>query len=304
MAIFNSLADRSGTSAVSAMLAGCLIFGALFPCRLLANEVPRSLDLVEMSSSDGAVLKKLDDGSILVTGKDAYKDTYVVVAHSALKKITGLRLEVLKHESLPGGGPRRLFKGTPILSLVEISAAPQKPIAPARAVALKSATADFTQQGHSVLNLIDGKPGPGWAIWDGATAKRRVDFQLEKPLELESGVKLTITLKHESVLAGRNLGHFRLSVSDVDSDKIDPRALVTKADREAVTSRAVDAPTMQIAFTCIYRTLPQYDNVEISVTRDSISTPTTAQSAESPPRPRTSSRPKSVPLSLCVPLSN
>ena len=213
MAVFHSAANRHRVSAVSAILASCLIVGGIVPCRLVADDAPGSLELVEMSSAGGAVLKKLDDGSILVTGKNADKDVYVVVANSDLKKITGLRLEALKHDSLPSGGPGRLFNGTFILTRVEITAAPQKTNEPARAVAIKTATADFTQKGHSVLNLIDGKPGPGWAIWDDATANRQVDFQFDKPLAWESGAKLTITLKHESVWAGGNLGCFRLSMT-------------------------------------------------------------------------------------------
>ncbi len=171
------------------------------------------LNVVELSSSGGATLKEQKGGVILASGLNPAKDTYVIVAEIDLKKITGLRLDVFKHDSLPNGGPGRLPNGTFILSRVEIKAAPKGSNEAAKPVAVAKATADYTQQGHSVANLIDGKPGPGWAIWNNGTANHHVDFQFDKPLTFEAGAKLTITLKHESQWADGNLGCFRWSAT-------------------------------------------------------------------------------------------
>ena len=221
---------------------------------------------VQLLSAGGATLKKQEDDSVLASGTNPANDTYVITAESDLRKIAGLRLEVLKHDSLPGSGPGRLFNGTFILTRVEI-AATSKDGGESQPVALKNAVADFTQQGHSVQNFIDGKPGPGWAIWNNGTENRHVDFQFEKPLAFESGAKLSITLKHGSGWADGNLGRFRISAIASFHDGIDPRTVVTKADVEAVMGRAVDAPTMQGQTTCIYRTLPQHYNVEFGIVR-------------------------------------
>ena len=174
---------------------------------------PKRVEVVEFSSAGGATLTKLFDGSILVSGTNPAKDTYTIVATSDLKKITGLRLEALKDDSLPNRGPGRLANGTFILTRVEIKAAPKGSRDAPKPVAIAKAIADFTQQGHSATNLIDGKPGPGWAIWNNGTASHQVDFEFDKPLTFETGTTLTVTLKHESQWAGGNLGYFRLSVS-------------------------------------------------------------------------------------------
>ncbi len=178
----------------------------------------KPFELLNFSSAGGATLKKLDDGSILASGQNPAKDTYTIVANADLKKITGLRLNVLKHNSLPRGGPGRLDNGTFILARVEVKAALKGSRDAPKPVVISKATADFAQQGHSVANLIDGKPGTGWAIWNYGTATHQVDFQFDKPLTFDEGTTLTITLKHESQWAGGNLGCFRLSVAS-GSDK-------------------------------------------------------------------------------------
>ncbi len=170
------------------------------------------LALTKSSSKGGATFQKLDNGSLLASGQNPDKDTYVIVADTEHRTISGVRLEVLKHDSLPGGGPGRLENGTFILSRVEINAAPIGSSEPTKAVAVSKVSADFSQPGYGAISLIDGKPGPGWAIFNNGTANHHVDFQFDKPFKSETGVKLIITLKHESPSAAANLGCFRLFV--------------------------------------------------------------------------------------------
>ena len=56
------------------------------------------------SAMKGATLKKLDDLSLLASGKAA-RGAYTVTASTDLRGITALRLEVLPDASLPKGGP-------------------------------------------------------------------------------------------------------------------------------------------------------------------------------------------------------
>jgi hypothetical protein len=85
------------------------------------------LDPVEFCSTNGATLTKLPDGSLLAGGKTPETDTYTLKLHTALSGITALRLEVLPHESLPGGGPGRSSSGNGVLSSLRVAAVPGRP---------------------------------------------------------------------------------------------------------------------------------------------------------------------------------
>ena len=73
----------------------------------------------EMASSfNKTEFKKQPDGSVLVTGPDQ-KQTYAVVAETALTSLSGLRLEALTDDRIPGKGPGRSGAGNFVLSELE-----------------------------------------------------------------------------------------------------------------------------------------------------------------------------------------
>ena len=57
----------------------------------------------------GATLDRLDDDSILVSGENSAHDTYELTIQwdGNSSDLTAIGMEVLKHESLPSGGPGR-----------------------------------------------------------------------------------------------------------------------------------------------------------------------------------------------------
>ena len=79
-----------------------------------------------MKADSGATFNKLDDGSHLVSGKEASTDTYHISANSALEKITAFKIETLTHESLSHWkGPGR--KGNFVLNEIILSSAQTSP---------------------------------------------------------------------------------------------------------------------------------------------------------------------------------
>lgn len=80
------------------------------------------LEPLAFSSAAGAMLTKLDDQSILVSGTNADKDTYEIGLKTPLKGITGIRLEALTHEGLPLKGASRSTNGNFILTSFEADA--------------------------------------------------------------------------------------------------------------------------------------------------------------------------------------
>jgi mono/diheme cytochrome c family protein len=74
------------------------------------------LDPAELRSAGGAALAKLEDQSILASGKSPDTDTYTVRVRTDFTNLTALRLELLPHESLPKQGPGRAEEGRAILN--------------------------------------------------------------------------------------------------------------------------------------------------------------------------------------------
>src|SRR5206468_3706042 len=138
------------------------------------------LNPLTCTSSNGATLTKQPDGSVLSTGKRAETDTYTITASlgGALEEtrptstsegrarlserpaplLTAFRLEVMTDDSLPHKGPGRQDNGNLHLNEVVVTAAGKK-------VALRSARADFDQQGWTASHAIDGNPGTAWGIY-------------------------------------------------------------------------------------------------------------------------------------------
>ena len=82
----------------------------------------QNLELVEASSQSGAMLKKLDDGSLLASGIVPQTDVYTVKAKAAATGITAFRLEAIPDESLPGKTSGRAGAGNFVLTRFAVTA--------------------------------------------------------------------------------------------------------------------------------------------------------------------------------------
>lgn len=174
-------------------------------------------------SAGGAAMTSLPDGSILAAGKNPQADTYILVARSEDKLITGIRIEVLGDSRLPNGGPGRDPEGNFFLSRFEMQIAPAGDPDRKQLVNWKDAAADESQEDYNIKRIVqrserDEDRVRGWAI-DASThsPRREAVFVPEKPFGFPGGTILTITLKHEMRHASRNIGRFRLSVTTSDA---------------------------------------------------------------------------------------
>ena len=75
-----------------------------------------------MSASSGALLRALEDRSVLASGTNAAKDAYTVTFETAQRESTAFRLEALLHESLPLKGSSRSPNGNFVLTGMEVRA--------------------------------------------------------------------------------------------------------------------------------------------------------------------------------------
>ena len=226
------------------------------------------LDGEKVTAKENAEFKRLDDGSWLVSGGTANKETYVVEAPLAAGLLTAVRLEALPDDSHPNKSLGRASNGNFVLSGFEVRlrAADGK----TTNLPLVKAEADYDQPGWSIAKLA---PAPmtkgkakkadntkaGWAI-GGNLAENRVPrkaiFTLA-PTTIPAGTKLVVVMRHEAV-SQHSVGRFRLNLSGQDpkllSLKTDaageaarrllakPADQITKADQKALEKLFADSP--------------------------------------------------------------
>ena len=186
-----------------------------------------------LASTGGASLIRMKDNSILVTGKNRDKDTFVVEAEVPWQGMVGIRLEALNHSSLPQSGSGRSDGGNFILTGVEVEISPLEEGEDAirKRVVFNSATAEYSQSGFGIQGVLDDSSNTGWSIsvlnsqrkgyYGGGKEEGQVDRQAilvaEEPIGFEGGTRLTIRLRHDHEKAQHVLGHFRLAVSSAEN---------------------------------------------------------------------------------------
>jgi len=211
-----------------------------------------SLTDEKVSAKENAEFKRLDDGSWLVSGGTAAKETYVIEASPTGSMLTAVRLEALPDDSLPNKSLGRAFNGNFVLSAFEVRLKTSD--GKTTNIPLIKAEADFDQDGWTITKLATapmtkGKAKKassdkaGWAI-AGNEAKNRVPRKAiftVSPTPIPAGAKLIVVMRHDSV-STHSIGRFRLNTSSVDA-----KLLSIKTDPAAETARRLLArPTEQL----------------------------------------------------------
>ncbi len=167
-----------------------------------------------MKSTNNAVLTKEGDGSIFVTGPNG-KTMYELIVEAPLEKITGIRLEALADDRLPGKGPGRPQNGNFVVSEFELQEAPKDKPDKFKKIAFAKATADFSQQGYDVATAIDGQApdqNNGWAISAELGKNHVAVFTFAQPqIKKDSAVKILINQQYTDGM--HTLGKFRISAT-------------------------------------------------------------------------------------------
>jgi hypothetical protein len=176
------------------------------------------LDAADFRSMAGANFVKESDGSIFVFGAAAPTDTYTFVAPTALKNVTGLRIEALPDARLPGNGPGRAPSGNFILSGIKVGVAPAAAGAAdanaAKPAEIASAIASFEQDKFPIAGVLDDKPETGWAIAPLLGRPAAAEFFFKSPQGGDGGLVFTVTLEHlASAVPLHTLGRFRISLT-------------------------------------------------------------------------------------------
>lgn len=188
----------------------------------------------------------LSDDSVLTLGHPTSRGDLHLFAEPKMEKVTGVRIEVLKHGDLPMGGPGRSYKGSWALSELIIEA--KKPGSETwERLKLKNASADFEEpaaglepEWHSkafnpekrlrgpATFMADGDPLTAWRA-DRGPGRRNSESvavaQFEQPVTLPQGTKLKVALLLEhggdtSDYRVAQIGRFRIALTQAADPKV------------------------------------------------------------------------------------
>jgi mono/diheme cytochrome c family protein len=171
-----------------------------------------------LESSEGTLLTQSDDAIVQADGPNPNQDDYRLIAPVKLSRVTGLRLEVMPHDSHTRAAFSRGRSGEFILTDVKVQVR-KKGSSQIRDILVKSVMADFIPTGNGgygdVKGLLDDDPRNGWTT-KGASGigPHYAVLALAEPLVLASDEELIIELRQRSTLGDANLGRFRISATD------------------------------------------------------------------------------------------
>jgi hypothetical protein len=223
------------------------------------------------TSAGHATMTVLPDQSVLVSGDKPNQDTYVLELANALPRVTGIRLEVLPHESLPEGGPGRaplMSEGDFMLGEFALVAVGSSQADPPRPIALTDATQSHAAEKTSAALVIDGDLDTGWSIKGRTGQASQAVFRLAQPVEGPSKLRVTLDQRY---IHQMTIGRFRLALTG----DADPRASNLPAEVESIlanTSELSGADESAVVKTCYLSTSPEFAqfNEQIVATRKSL----------------------------------
>lgn len=194
-----------------------------------------------LRSANGATLELIEDGSVLATEDIPNDDTYEVEFETGGAPITAIRLEVLPHESLPGGGPGRgviLAEGDFLLT--EIKAEAQSSGTKWTSIKIARASHDYAGKGRGADQGLDGHADTGWSIAGATGREHAAVFEFAAAVSGQTP-RLRLILEQDYIHQ-HTLGRFRVSVT---SDPAPVSAVEIPAEIEAALAKAEGTRTQE-----------------------------------------------------------
>jgi mono/diheme cytochrome c family protein len=198
-----------------------------------------TLEPVEFSASQGSMLVKQPDGSLLSTGSRPEKDVYTLTFDlpAVLGSMTALRIDVLTDDALPHHGPGRQENGNLHLNEVIVKVTPRDNPAAARQIALQNAQSDFNQQGYPAALAIDGNLDSKWGVYPEVGKAHFAAFELKEILPTDANSKVTIEL-HQLHGQGHLIGRVKIAATNVPQ----PFSALRETVSEAISQVLAKAP--------------------------------------------------------------
>lgn len=194
-----------------------------------------------LNASNGASLRVLEDRSVLASG-NSDKGTYQLTFNTSLPNITGIRIETLPIDFANGRGPGLSDASNFVLTELEVSLTDKVSPDQVTRVPLTGGLTDFTQNGHTPAQVIDGnlEDQLGWAIYPSTLYGHWLVFQTKEPFSVGESQNLVVELHQSHNAAKHRLGRFRISFTTSKADKL-PLGLADSYQR--LVSTAADQRT-------------------------------------------------------------
>jgi hypothetical protein len=231
-----------------------------------------------------------EDGSVTAGGYAPTKHSPEFTGKTDLKKIMGVRFELLNDPNLPLGGPGRSIKGLFALTEFRVYAAPADNPGARKEVKIIRATADvnppvkelaaiFDDRSKRrrvtgpVEYLIDGRDETAWTTDVGpgrSNVPRKAVFAFEEPQSFPKGAVLTFKLTQDhggwnsDDNQNNNVGRFRFAVTDEPNPVADPLPANVRAILDVPAEKRTPAQ-VEAVFSYWRTTLPEWkeENAEI-----------------------------------------
>ena len=168
-------------------------------------------DIVSATSLGGADLRIISNSIVQAEGPNPDNDTYVITFRPGEGEWTGVRLECLTDESLPGN---RSARGGVGFSLTEIEFHVEEN-GQDRKLGIAGGSASVIETGLPFVAAFDGNPRTGWGLRHMSSRRQYAAFTFAKPISATSNTVLRVTLRHDSTIRRATIGKFRLAVSEV-----------------------------------------------------------------------------------------
>ena len=158
------------------------------------------------------------DGSVLFQADRPETDVYRITSQVKVGSVTGIRLDVLTDKSLPSQGPGRQENGN--FHLNEFQLWVHEADGTKRQMMLTNPIADFSQEGASIEDAVDGDLGSAWGVYPRIGQRHSAVFALRKELTVRPGQHLTFVLSQEHG-EGHLIGRLRISLTDEPQPKLE-----------------------------------------------------------------------------------
>jgi hypothetical protein len=208
-------------------------------------------DIVSATSLGGADLRIISNSIVQAEGPNPDNDTYVVTFQPGAGEWTGVRLETLTDESLPGN---RVARGGVGYCLTEVELHAEEN-GDARKLDIDGGSASLNETGFPFVAAFDGYPRTGWGMRLGGSRRAYAAFTFAEPVRAGSNTLLCVTLRHDSLIRRATVGKFRLAVTDVPNPTHHTNGVpddVLKALRVPIEERS---PKQQKKIAEFYRTI-------------------------------------------------
>lgn len=210
-------------------------------------------------SSNLPFLKTLDDSSIFSTGDTTKRDEFFISFQLDGTPITGIRLEALPDERLPGMGPGRTYyegrKGDFFVSEISVTL-DGKPID------FNNASHDFskpddTKPKTTASNVFDGNGSTGWS--PGNNKAERLKLVINPTSPINGKGKLTVRLLFERHYTA-SLGRFRFSFTGEKA----PSANRFDENLEEILTKSKSFPSSQYSMFQAELTSAEFKTVQLA----------------------------------------